>query len=460
MLSILKSNLMDDIQLLKVGDVKSSLLNQLKEDGFSKELESLRMSPSADAENNVAEEWLDWNRKCKDVQSVEAAVPSAIMSGAVLVDVKVGTGRRRQPDDAIYNRSEDVRRRVARGNCVLRLSGQRPLFLIHALKKFTGGMGDEDDDSAGRDDSTWCRYFLRSVEDATRVVLTQKANGEAAHLSARYVDGAFLVCVGSKNVHMVLRRESDIALYDGQRYRVAQVVAKAVWRQLAALDDRQRELLLSFLHHTRFTAVMELLQPDHQHVEDLSYLKEAELRFICWAPTFSEEFESFCGCSPELGFQLAKTLGLKTVDHSVVKGDVMDKLPQLMQEIREGYGYEGKVLYFVDDEGNVIGLLKKKTAWYILLRALREQLCAGLQKLKFTDVKEKVEKRFLAIQTWLGFDDQFRIDWLSLGVDFAKWLKENPATDYSTLRTMMPPLWTQFLRSTDRTDKLKPNISS
>ena len=444
---------------MRVGDVKSTLLNQLK-DRVSKEFESLRISPCADKENNVVQEWLAWSRSCPDVQSVEAAVPPAIMPGAVLVDVKVGTGRRRQPDDAIYNRSEDVRRRVARGNCVLRLSGQRDLFLIHALKKFTGGMGDEDDDAAGGDDSMWRRYFLRSVEDATRVVLTQKANGEAAHLSARYVDGAFLVCVGSKNVHMVLRRESDIALYDGQRYRVAQVVATAVWRQLAALEDRQRELLLSFLHHTRFTAVMELLQPDHQHVEDLSHLKEAELRFICWSPTFSLEFESFCGCSPELGFQLAKTLGLKTVDRYVVNGDVVNKLPQLMKEIREGYGHEGNVMYFVDDAGNVIGLLKKKTAWYILLRALREQLCAGLQKLEFTNVKDKVEKRFSAIQAWLGFDDQFRTDWLSLGVDFAKWLKENPATDYGTLRTMMPPLWTQFLRSTGRSDKLEPKITS
>ena len=40
--------------------------------------------------------------------------------------------------------------------------------------------------------------------------------------------------------------------------------------------------------------------------------------------------------------------------------------------IRRGHGYEGEVLYFLDDKDNVIGLLKKKTAWYILLRSLRE----------------------------------------------------------------------------------------
>ena len=442
--------------------MKSTLLLQLSEDSLSQELESIRMPPRIDAENQVVQEWLNWCCSNPDVQHVEADVPPAIIRGAALVDVKVGvgSGRRRQRDDVIYNENEDIRRRVARGNCVLRLSGQRPLLLIHALKKFTGGMGDEDDDSAGRDDSTWCRYFLRSVEDTTRVVLTQKANGEAAHLSARYVDGAFLVCVGSKNVHMVLRRESDIALYDGQRYRVAQAVAKAVWRLLAALDDRRRELLLSFLHHTRFTAVMELLQPDRQSVEDLSYLKEAELRFIAWAPTFSWEFESLCGCSPELGFQLAKTLGLETVDHSVVKGDVMDRLPQLMQEIREGCGYEGKVIYFVEDSGNVVGLLKKKTAWYVLLRALRDLLSSGLRKLNFEDLKANIERKYRAIQTWHGFGDQFLNSWLLLAVAFARWLKERPATEYSSFQFAMPTLWNQFLRKTGRSDKFELNITS
>ena len=44
-----------------------------------------------------------------------------------------------------------------------------------------------------------------------------------------------------------------------------------------------------------------------------------------------------------------------------------------MEQIRRDYGYEGEVLYFLDDQNNVIGLIKKKTAWYILCRALREK---------------------------------------------------------------------------------------
>ena len=438
-----------------------SQLAHIPENCLPNEFQDVSVPFRATAEDRTVQEWLAWCRARTDVQLTEADVPPGIIAGAVLVDIRVatGTGRRRLRDDVIYNNCEDIRRRVARGNCVLQLRDGRALCLTHALKKFTGGMGDEDDDSTGGDDSTWRRYFLRPLEEAARLVLTRKANGEAAHLSARHVDGAFLVCVGSKNVHMVLRAESDLALYDGPRYRVAREVAAAVWRLLASLDDGRRQLLLSFLHHTRFTAVMELLQPDHQHVEDLSHLKESEVCFIAWAPTFSREITSYCGCSPELGFQLAEMFGLKTVSHSVVTGNITDKLPEVMQEIREGYGYEGKVMYFIDDEGNVIGLLKKKTAWYVLLRALREQLCYGLQRLSFADVKTKIEKRFLEIQAWLRFDDQFLKGWLSLAFAFAQWLKGNPSTDYSTLRTMMPPLWTEFLRKTDRTDRLEISIT-
>ena len=45
-----------------------------------------------------------------------------------------------------------------------------------------------------------------------------------------------------------------------------------------------------------------------------------------------------------------------------------------MEAIRAGTGYEGMVLYFMDTEGSTVGLLKKKTTWYIILRAIREKV--------------------------------------------------------------------------------------
>ena len=47
-------------------------------------------------------------------------------------------------------------------------------------------MGDEDEDQP-ESDAIWLNYFLRPSVTATEVISTEKANGEAAHLSARFI---------------------------------------------------------------------------------------------------------------------------------------------------------------------------------------------------------------------------------------------------------------------------------
>jgi hypothetical protein len=79
-------------------------------------------------------------------------------------------------------------------------------LIIFALRKFTGGLGDEDD--MDRDKNDWSNYFLKSISQTEHIIALDKANGEAAHLSCRYIDGSFLVCAGSKNVHLLFRTSS------------------------------------------------------------------------------------------------------------------------------------------------------------------------------------------------------------------------------------------------------------
>jgi hypothetical protein len=76
--------------------------------------------------------------------------------------------------------------------------------------------------------------------------------------------------------------------------------------------------------------------------------------------------------------------------------------------------YEGKVLYFLDSNENVFGVLKKKTAWYIILRALREKacsFCSPKNSHSAEDIKKKVTKRIAEIQDWLGYSDEYRKAW-------------------------------------------------
>lgn len=83
-------------------------------------------------------------------------------------------------------------------------------------------------------------------------------------------------------------------------------------------------------------------------------------------------------------------------------------------QIRREAGYEGKVLYFLDSDENVIGLIKKKTAWYIILRAIREKACYFTSKkvrLSKSEMDEKVIRRISELQGWLGFSDVYRRKW-------------------------------------------------
>ena len=83
--------------------------------------------------------------------------------------MKVG-GDKYGPDDKIYNNNADIRDKVARGNTVMELIDVSTNTIHHdmvvfALRKFTGGMGDEDEDQPD-DDHTWQKYFLKPISEA------------------------------------------------------------------------------------------------------------------------------------------------------------------------------------------------------------------------------------------------------------------------------------------------------
>ena len=77
----------------------------------------------------------------------------------------------------------------------------------------------------------------------------------------------------------------------------------------------------------------------------------------------------FLHCNFDSDFQVALDfathLGMKSVSYEVIE---TARAEERMEKVRRDAGYEGEVLYFLDARDNVIGLLKKKTAWYVVLR--------------------------------------------------------------------------------------------
>lgn len=463
--------MMDSLTLLAVDEVKAKLSQDPQDYHESVSAFLTRHAIRHDDAKRSAkiQSWSKWCRaQTKRVSCVECDVPAGILpakTAASLTDVKVGGGKKRVPDDALYNQHGDLREKVARGNTILYLndkeSGETSHdCLIFALKKFTGGMGDEDEQQPDTN-KTWMDYFIAPLNKAEKVVCTMKANGEAAHFSVRWIKDRFIVCAGSKNVHLMARNAEDVAKYKDSRYLVAKTVASAVLRKLATLDAMKLQLMLSFMHHTAVTAVLEVLQPDYQHVVDLSHLKKPELQFIAFTLPFDAETndESLCALEPSSALRFVGDVGFDCVQHQVIP---VDEAENRMEDIRRGYNYEGEVLYFVDIHGNVIGLLKKKTAWYVLCRAIREKVSHALLDSKkcpkdysHAQRAAKLTARLEQIQKWLAFSDEYLAKWTELGVGFLQYVVKEKDTGDMNVRGNFPILWNDYLSVKGVNDNVK-----
>ena len=126
-----------------------------------------------------------------------------------------------------------------------------------------------------------------------------------------------------------------------------------------------------------------------------------------------------------------------------------------------GYGYEGEVLYYLDSKGKVIGLLKRKTAWYVILRAIREKAASALQAFKSepsmppSNQAEKIVKRLREIKTWLGFSEAYLQKWIGLSDGFIQWIHSKVQSDgLDHIRGVFPSVWKNYLSETNQRDEI------
>eukprot|EP00049_Salpingoeca_infusionum_P011794 m.207661 g.207661 ORF g.207661 m.207661 type:complete len:544 (+) comp15029_c0_seq6:67-1698(+) len=386
-------------------------------------------------ESAECERYLKWAEKHRYVRVVRAHVPEGILGvGAKgeLFDVRINAPAK-IGEDKLYAQDESLRTRVARGNSILRVE-QGPTVtyfaVVQALLKFTGGLGDDDDVTDTEEADAWRKFFLQPVEETACAISMQKANGEAAHLSCLYLNGEYVLLCGSKNVHLAARHREDLAKYTDQRYRVALSVGSSVFDMLESLPKSNAQRLLACLANTRLTATMEILQPSYQHVE---LLKSKQIEFFSWTlPQFEGTRSTLCSLHPVVGLALSKSLGLSPVPYEAV---VPANLTNYFEDVRQRVNTEGVVLYFLDKtsfDGNVVGMLKKKTVWYVLLRALREKLRTAVRAMhrnesetpatQLSKVKQRVTARYVEIQRWLKNSDESRETWTALAMDFIDWL--------------------------------------
>ncbi|XP_069189945.1 uncharacterized protein [Procambarus clarkii] len=206
----------------------------------------------------------------KKIKRISANVPHGILSPeddpAILHDIKVNCYG---PDDTIYNNDPEVRKNVPRGVTLLEFKGQFDL-VIFANKKFTGGIGDEDDKQPETND-LWKQYCL---EDPT---------------------------------------------------------------------------------------VCELLQPDNQHIVNLSHLDKHQLNVICFTPLYNEYQEtSLLALPPHYTLNLFTALGFTSPAYSIIEAKDVVKH---QNKVRSDLYKEGEVFYFLNENEETIGMIKVKTRW-------------------------------------------------------------------------------------------------
>lgn len=113
------------------------------------------------------------------------------------------------------------------------------------------------------------------------MIATEKANGEAAHLSSTKLFNQTYFCIGSKNVHMLVRHLSDVSKYTEQRFGFARTISQTFFQSYLDNPEISQDKKHSFLTHlqtTNLTLVAEIIQPDNQHVVNLSHLIKPEIR--------------------------------------------------------------------------------------------------------------------------------------------------------------------------------------
>lgn len=130
-----------------------------------------------------------------------------------LLDIRVNPDRKMRTDDALYAQDAELRERVARGNCFVRFNAastrlDEPMLdassrsdksvlecVVQALRKFTGGLGDDDDvtdqvttqkDVLAEEELAWKRFFLKPLDEAAQFVSMEKVGNESFFIDLNY----------------------------------------------------------------------------------------------------------------------------------------------------------------------------------------------------------------------------------------------------------------------------------
>ena len=395
----------------------------------------------------------DWKSK-KYVRETRRNIPNGILPTGYtghLSDYKVVS---RGSDDEVFKKNKDLLRFMTRGLTVMDIGKYsndcRKDIVISANRKFFEcEVGPQGIDLTGQN---YSKHFLKSSTEVFSIVSTEKMNGEAAHFSGRFIEGEFYLIAGSKNVHLLFQNEEHIEKYTDTCFVLAKVIARTVLQKWNQLNDNHREFMSYFLDEQRFTVVCEILLPSQQHVVSLENQTNIELCVLALTEAPFRNTKSLLAKPTNETLKMFSDLGFRVPYHETLH---LNELNSHVKKIRDAKNTEGVVYYFQDANKNTLGLLKLKSIWYILRRALREQACNrrmdsnnlnGISPLDYK--KDRARKRLVDIQKWLYTTDEQVKMWQALSdkwMEFVEKEIEQNRLAPDSIRFSFPTIWNSLL---------------
>ncbi|KAH3723174.1 hypothetical protein Pelo_18122 [Pelomyxa schiedti] len=410
---------------------------------------------------------------------------------AAVVDSR-GLRKRNQygPDDLTYDKYPELRELVPRSHsivCAVEKGSVRVVGTLKGMQKFTGLNVSEEDDSTGPNQQTSNQMCDRNkIKAATHFLVTNKANGKAAVISAFYSEpcpseeqlsdsvstlpqakrgGSLFFILGSKNVHVVVKADKLHTLETEipEKLSLVRGIASVIKSHLLQVnkDPEKWQNLIDLLIENTLCGEYE----DGEHIvpregpPDISWFAVVPKQGSCSLDRYSV-------------FSHLRNLGLPTVQFSLYP---MPELQQQLVKLRTTPHIEGAVIDFlcsspatcgttpISNSYKLLEIVKFKSVWYVLTRSVRELLknLFSPHRMAFStyskeQIVEEVMSRIsqtLAVRStdFLHLSNETLDSYNALYHKFVTWFVDKGLTGYD-LTNGMARHWSNFLKETGTND--------
>jgi hypothetical protein len=335
-------------------------------------------------------------------------------------------------DDSIYTVSEFLRTYMPRGLAVY--NDEIDFFVIRGFRKFTGiDSTDEDEDSGATYTRESFMYNGSTMGNCSYFVSTEKSNGENGKWAIRRCkDGSYIIFAGSKNAMRYWKLGETIE-FDLSKYIPSEEICKWVYNYCQTMSDE----FLNIIVENEFTLMFEINHPDSEHVFPID---EMRMDFVSILDSNGLPID----CKTAFGF--FSQFKLPHVSYSIHS---QDQLNEIIQITRNRTDTEGIVIYLYNAENECIGLIKVKTDYYVVARAIREcfkhfqnkvfqgKLIDGPiqnKKIKnqdktltidvFLEVEKRIKKRMWNMNHLHNYKERY-LEWIESGLIFLNYWKTN-----------------------------------